>query len=270
MRFFLLFGLWAVFFIPARSQSYQSNWENYVMEVNRKPVSVVVDLGLKSLAPIRDRPYVVIVRTKLLSPEPSGQPGQEEMERLDAMEDQLVSQLSRHSGAFYAGRFTQRGLREFYFYALDSVGYLTGVQTAMSGFPEYQFLCQAKEDRSWQNYLQVLYPSEKDMEAILHRRQIDLLAQKGDGLNKSRRIDHFFYFPSRSKREEFMRNLSAENFQLASMEDGDEGESMRYSLQLFRNDIPDYRQVNGLFMPLWERARKFQGRYAGWETYVVK
>jgi uncharacterized protein (TIGR01619 family) len=270
MRIFLPVFSSLLFFTLARGQTHQSNWDNYVMEVNRRPVSVVVDLGLKTVAPMKERPYVVIIRTKILSPESNGQPGKAERARLDEMEEKLEDQLSRYCGALYAGRFTQRGIREFYFYALDSIEYVKAVQTAMAGFTDYQYLCQAKEDKAWENYQQVLYPSEKDMEAILNRRQIDLLASKGDPLSIPRRIDHHFVFSSKSKREEFVRSMTKENFQLASMEDGPEGGEMSYSLHMYRDDIPAYSRIAQLFLPLWENARKLQGRYLGWETYVVR
>jgi uncharacterized protein (TIGR01619 family) len=270
MRIFLFLTPLMLFFSLSDAQSYQGNWESYVMEVNRKPVSVVVDLGLRPAVPMKDHPYVVILRTKILSPEANGQPGASERERLDAMEDQLVTQLNRYCGAIYAGRFTQRGLREFYFYALDTVGYLMGVQTAMAGFTEYQFLCQAKEDRAWENYLQVLYPSEKDLEMIMQRRQVDLLVRKGDALLRSRRIDHYFYFPTKSRREDFLRSISGDKFQIGDMNDETGNTELPYALHLFRDDIPSYRNIRQLFMPLWENARKYGGRYDGWETFVVQ
>jgi hypothetical protein len=270
MRIFLLISPCLFFFYPVRGQTYQSNWDTYVTEVNQKPVSVVVDLGLKAVAPLKERPYVVIVRTKLASPERNGQPGKGEITRLDDMEDKLEDELSRISGAIYAGRFTQRGIREFYFYALDSIDYLKAVMSAMAGFTEYQFLCQAKEDRAWENYKLVLYPSEKDMETILNRRQIDLLAGKGDLLRSPRRIDHHFVFPTKSKREEFLHSMTRENFQMAGIEDGPEGGDMPFSLHMYRADIPDYSRISQLFIPLWENARRLQGRYMGWETFVLK
>jgi hypothetical protein len=270
MRIFLLIASFLILFAPVTGQSYQSNWDNYVMQVNQKPVSVVVDLGLKQVAPMKERPFVVIVRTKIISPESNGQPGKKERARLDEMEESLEKQLARYCGALYAGRFTQRGIREFYFYVLDSIDYLKAVRTAMAGYTEYQYLCQSREDRNWENYQQVLYPAERDLEGILNRRQIDQLVSKGDLLRSPRRIDHHFVFPSKTKREEFIRSMTREKFLLASIEDGQEGGDMPFALHMYRDDIPDYSSIGLLFLPLWDNARKLQGRYTGWETFVVQ
>lgn len=269
MRFFLPVLFFAGV-IPFPALFAQENWDNYIMEVNRKPVSVVVDLGLKKSAPMADRPYVIIVRTQLASPEANGQPGKSELGRLEAIENGLEATLKRQLGAIYAGRFTQRGIRELYFYALDTIGFREQVGTVMSGFRDYPYLCQAKEDRPWTNYLQVLYPSDKDLEIIMNRRQLDDLSARGDGLKASRRIDHFFLFPTPAKREEFLRARLREGYYLGGMDELPEGEPQRFTLRIHRDDIPSYAGITTIFLPLWEEAKKSQGKYTGWETNVVR
>ena len=269
MRIFIgcLFTLLSV---PPCFAQHTPDWDNYVMYVNQKPVSIVVDLGLKAQVPLRDHPYVVIVRTKLLKAEANGQPGKEERATLDRMENRLDSALEASSGAIYAGRFTQRGLREFYFYTIDSVGFLKGVESAMSQFPEYQFLCQAKADLQWEHYLQVLYPPEKEYEGILSRRQVDELANRGDRLRSPRRIDHHLAFATRSGRDAFLRDANTRGFQSAGLEDGPESENMRFFLHIYRNDTPGYIFVDQVVLPLWEAARAQKGQYRGWETVVAR
>lgn len=269
MRFFLF--LWLFLFIGSRFPVHaQEDWDNYIMEVNRKPVSVVVDLGLKKNAPMADRPYVIIVRTQLASPDANGQPGKSELGKLEAMENGLEAAMKRHFGAIYAGRFTQRGIRELYFYAMDTLRFRDQVGAVMSGFRDYPYLCQAREDSCWTNYLQVLYPSDKDLEIIMNRRQLDELAARGDGLKASRRIDHFFLFSKAAKREEFLKARLRDGYILGEMNELPEGKSRRYALRMHRDDTPTYAGISTLFLPLWEEAKKSQGRYVGWETAVVR
>jgi uncharacterized protein (TIGR01619 family) len=254
----------------SKAQKNISNWDAYLLEVNKKPVSIIVDLGLAETAPQKERPFVVIIRTRLLNPEPNGLPGKTESSRLDQMENLLVEQMSSKSGAVYTGRYTQRGLREFYFYTLDTVDYFLAIKSALAGFTEYQWLTQAKEDKSWTNYFSVLYPPPIELEKIHNRRIVDLLKGKGDALTETRRIDHYFYFKTKSKREDFLRSDGMENFTIEELPESDGKSELPYMLHLHKNDVPDYSFIDRVLIPLWERARAFQGRYDGWETYLVK
>ena len=269
MRYF--FSLVALLFastLPA--QKVNSDWDAYLMQVNNKPVSIIVDLGPGTTAPLKERPFVVIVRTKIQNPDPNGLPAKTEIPRLDKMENQLVEQLSKRTGALYVGRYTQRGLREFYFYALDTIDYVLGVRAAMAEFTDYQWLTQAKEDKLWSNYFTVLYPGPVDMEKIQNRRLVDLLKGKGDALKESRRIDHYFYFKTKSKRDEFMRSEGMENFTVEEVPEAATKDLLPYMVHVYKNDVPDYSFIERVLIPLWEKARQFQGRYDGWETYLVK
>jgi hypothetical protein len=49
--------------------------------------------------------------------------------------------------AWYAGRFTQRGLREFYFYALDTVDYVQSSVSILQKHSKFPFLVKAVYDK---------------------------------------------------------------------------------------------------------------------------
>jgi hypothetical protein len=82
---YLLFLSLALCLKSVSAQSFESDWDTYQMEVNGKPVSVVVDLGLARIAPMKNRPHAIIVRTRILKPDAVGQPGKSEAARLDEL-----------------------------------------------------------------------------------------------------------------------------------------------------------------------------------------
>ena len=254
----------------ATAQQIQSDWDAYVTEVGGKPVSIVVDLGLVKKAPMKERPFAITVRLRILKPLANGQPGMQETERLDRLEDLMEDQLEKNTGAIYAGRFTQRGLREFHYFALDTIGYAKALQAAFAGFVEYEWLARAAEDKTWSNYFDVLYPGPADLERIQNRRLVDLLRQKGDQLTQPRRIDHHFRFRTKTSRDQFLRQPGMGAFSMEEIPEADADKEHPYALHLYKDDIPDYDLVEKLIMPFWEKAKKFQGRYEGWETYLVK
>ncbi len=252
------------------AQNYQSDWDAYVLKVNKKPVSVIVDLGIAQKAPLKERPFAILVRTRINNPDTNGLPREKENPILNQLEDSLVSHLEKKSGAIYTGRFTQRGLREFYFYALDTVDYAANVASALKTFPGYQWLCLAKFDKNWSNYFEVLYPPPREMERIQNRRVVDQLSRNGDALKASRKIDHFLFFKTKISREEFLRALKQNDFRIEDMPDEVENNAWPYKLRLSRDDIPDYSNIDKVTLYLWELAQKYKGKYGGWETYVLK
>jgi uncharacterized protein (TIGR01619 family) len=228
-----------------------------------------VNLGLAAKAPIHQRPYAIIIRTKVNYPDNLGQPMTEENVVLDSMENQLETALYLHAGSIYAGRFTQRGIREFYFYALDTLDYIGPVAKVMLAHTGYQWLCQARADREWTNYFQVLYPSPRDLERLQNRRLVDLLKKKGDALSEARPIDHYFYFKTKSTRESFLRDPQLTGFQILEIPESAGTGDLPYLLHLNRMDVPDYKFIDQTLLPLWDMARKVGGKYDGWETYAL-
>jgi len=253
-----------------QAQDAFNDWDAYVSTLNGKtPVSVVVNLGLAQKNAQKARPYAIILRTKIHFPDNQGQPGRDEMAELDSLENDLEAGLREHVGATYAGRFTQRGLREFYFYALDTLDYIRPVRAAMALHPGYDWLCQARFDKDWTNYRQVLYPGPRELEWIQNRRLVDLLKEKGDPLKEARPIDHYMFFKTKSERESFLRDPLLAGFQILEMPDVPGTGDLPFLLHVNRKDVPDYRFLDKTILPLWDAARKRGGKYDGWETFAL-
>ncbi len=251
----------------ASGQDALNDWDTYVTSLNgRTPVSVLVNLALVQKNVQRARPFAIILRTKIHFPDALGQPGQEEMGELDSMENHLEKGLRDHVGAVYAGRFTQRGLREFYFYGLDTLDYLRPVREAMAEHPGYDWLCQARYDKDWTNYQQVLYPSPRDLERIQDLRLVERLRKKGDPLREARPVEHFLFFKTRSDREGFLRDPVMGGFQILEMPDDPGKGDHPYLLHVSRKDVPDRVFIDKVILPLWDAAVKRGGRYDGWEA----
>lgn len=254
------------------AQSVESDWDAYVLEVKGKPVSIVVDLGLKSQAPMKDRPMALVVRTRLQTPRPDGQPSRTEIARLDSMEEDMVNQLAKATGAIYAGRFTQRGIREFCFYALDSVGYAGALFAAFSAYPGYEWLGKAVEDKAWSNYFDMLYPAPDQLDRMRFRRQSDDLRKDGDPLEKPRPVDHQLRFKTRIARDQFLRLPGMGEFSILELPElpQDESAEFPFVLRIGRSGIPDYRFIEEIVMPLRAKALESKGKYEGWSSEKLR
>jgi hypothetical protein len=247
------------------AQHHESDWDAYVMEVKGKPVSILVDLGLAAQAPMKDRPFAVVLRTRLRQPGADGQPSLQEMTALDSLEEAVISRLSKAIGALYAGRFTQRGIREFCFYALDSVGYSEALFAAFREFPHYEWLGKAVTDKDWSNYFDMLYPPPDQLDRMRYRRQSDQLRQEGDPLKAPRPIEHLLRFKNRTSREQFLRQSDMNGLTIAALPDlPEDSDAYPFTIRLREIAIPDYKYIEGRIIPLKMKAREFNGRYAGW------
>jgi uncharacterized protein (TIGR01619 family) len=268
---FVLTACLCLFLPESKAQSTLENWDNYIISVNDHPVSIVVNLSLKDRAPIKERPFVLILRTKYGSSDVNGFPAQEIVVSMDSIEYALETSLKKDLGAIYAGRFTQRGLREFYFYTMDTIKYLSICANVMDKFRAFPWLCKALADKTWSNYFEVLYPSPVELEKIENRRIIDVLKKKGDNLKNPRKIEHLFYFKTTGGRQSFLKTMDLPGFTIEDMpvertELGDYG----FRLMLARPDIPDNVTMDKISIYFRELSAKNNGSYEGWQTFVLK
>ena len=99
----------------------EHEWDFYLCQVEDRPASIFLDLGLRQAAPCERRAELVWVRVPMQTPRDDGMSSKQEMDSLCRIEDALSSAAERHGDTIYAGRNTCDGFRDFYFYATDRI-----------------------------------------------------------------------------------------------------------------------------------------------------
>ncbi len=264
MREFLLLILFSVG-AQLSAQQWTSDWDNYIVSINGKPVSVNVDLGLSAVAPIKDRPYVIILRLKLRSPDVHGMPAPQDADILVDLENRMVDLLARQNGALFAGRFTQRGIREFYFYAPDTLDYQRALNQSMLPLSEYEWLGKAKLDENWENYFTVIYPSAIDRIKIQSRRRIEEMMNLEMDAKALLEVSHFFSFPDWERRKKFLMGLGDNGMRILSMPEGADAKTGQYTLVLNKKERPGFAWVETTVVPLHNKTVRSGGAYLGWD-----
>jgi hypothetical protein len=244
------------------AQKLQHDWENYVVALKDKPVSINVDLGLRPSAPLKDMPFVIIVRTKINQANAAGMPDSEEVISLDALEEKMVEGLAKYQGALYVGRFTQRGIREFYFYSSDTARYILTLNEVFQSHPDRQWLAQSKKDAEWENYLTVLYPSPLDKMMIDSKRKLGI-SGKDDPIRKEVTVFHFFEFNDEASRKKFLQLPFSSAFTVIEL--GTNQENKRFTLLVSSQSVLDRKWVEKNIPVLFSEAKKQGGLYKGWE-----
>lgn len=269
MRIIFFFLFIQVFFsvasVSVKAQQLKHAWENYIVSLDGRPVSINVDLGLQESAPLKELPYVIIVRTSINIPNSDGMPDADESVRLFQLEDLLVEGLARQNGALYTGRFTQRGIREFYFYAPDTVRYHAALEKAFEKFTSYKWLAKAKLDQQWDNYFNVLCPSEQDKIKIDSRRRIEEIKAEIGNQYPPLYILHYFEFPTPEARKKFLMDPKITGFSIDFLPVERKEENAQYELVVGRLERPDFAWIEKTVISLYKVARSFKGKYKGWD-----
>jgi uncharacterized protein (TIGR01619 family) len=245
------------------------DWASYFCNVNDKLASVFANVGLGSQAPIRSKPWLLWVWVYFRTPRPDGLSDGHEAPTLFQIEDALNLQLGKHCTAIPCGRITTDGRREFYFYGDNTEGFKAAVESAFFGFPAYKFDMGIKEDSSWEQYLNVLFPSPRDFERIKNQRLLDVLLERGDVLMAAREVQHWMYFPSEESRALFREEAARAGFKIGSESESTVQGDRPFGLTVFRTQSVEQRLIDATVIELLELAEKFGGEYDGWETPVI-
>jgi hypothetical protein len=87
--------------------SHDEDWTSYLARMEGDLTgSIVVDLGLKLIAPVKQRPIRVAVDVTFASPRESGLPGDSEFDRLADIEESLRKDLVTQVGAIHVDTST--------------------------------------------------------------------------------------------------------------------------------------------------------------------
>jgi len=248
-------------------ESLTNHWSFYLCKVNDQLASIYLNLGLRSAVPIVSKPWLLWIWVYFNSPRPDGLSSNEEAPVLYKIEDALTRNLSASCGALLAGRITTSGRREFYFYGENQDGFRNAVTEAMNAFAAYRFDIKEERDPLWEQYLDVLFPNERQMETIKNRRVLDVLEEHGDVHSVPRLVRHWIYFSTEDTRSAFRDAALGSGFTIDAerLVDGSEP----FGLIIAREEPVDQNGIDRTVTELTRMAQQFGGDYDGWETQVV-
>ena len=245
-----------------------NNWDFYMLLVEDKPASIMVDLGIRDSAPIKTHPFMGYLRIYMNHPNPeNGLSTDKEFEKVCEIGDAVDAVIEKSAGRhIYVGRNTCAGTRDFFFYT-DSLEALHSDLTEVTAkFSEYEFENGGHEDVSWSTYTDFLFPGPLDYQRIQNRRVCENLGNHGDDLQQAREIDHWVYFQSKSKLKSFLQFLKEQKFEVKQT--GREKPLIgKHFVNFVRVDIP--ANINPVVDELYLKCEELQGEYDGWGCTVV-
>lgn len=245
-------------------------WNFYFCQVDDKPASIFVDLGIRDEAPIAALPHRACLSLILQHPRHDGLSSQEEFDALSAFEGAVKAHLDTPE-SMYVGRNTSDGRRDFWFFVTQPATWEAHVAELMRAFADYGWETSTAEDPEWDAYLNFLYPNDEGLDFMSNRQVCDRLEAAGDPLTQVRDIDHWAFFPDAASRQAFIAQVEPLGFAVREVyereadEDGAPDDEP-FVARVFRSDTPSHRDIHDVTVPLLRAAREVGGRYDGWET----
>lgn len=244
-------------------------WNIYLCNVNSKLASILIDLGLRADAPIASKPWLLWLWIRFNNPRFDGLHDSKEAPTLYAIADALTAEMKK-CRALLSGRISTAGRWELYFYGETREGFEEAVAAALVKFPDYKVDLGAQEDKRWDQYLHVLYPSDENLQRIKTRELLDLLVTKGDVLNVPREVQHWMYFPSENARADFRKAAGSAGFSIVSDLDPNSDGALPFGLIVSRTQAIEPSLIDQTVIEPFQLSRQCDGEYDGWETPVIK
>jgi uncharacterized protein (TIGR01619 family) len=244
------------------------NWNFYFCNVNGVLASIALDLDLHELAPDKTRPNLLWVWVYMKKPRPDGLSDSSEFDTLVAIENKITEIVGRNFDAILSGRITTDGRREFYYYGAHSEGFRPIVENTMIDFRGYRFSCGFQAEPDWNQYLNLLYPSDENRQCMENRSVLDALERQGDTLNAPRDVHHWIYFVTELDRDAFWQAVEPLEYRIQSQSDRP-GDVLPFCLCIVRFRSVKQPDLDEAVLELFRLAKEFHGDYDGWETQVM-
>ncbi len=195
------------------------DWAAYLSTIDSDKVgSIVVDMGLKPIAPIKNRLNRLRIDITMKFPGPNGLPLSQEFETLNAIDEKMSRSLAGKNGAVNAGHLNCQGRLSLYHYLGDGELFEPTISEAMATFSDYKYEFRVDREEDWDSYTELLYPLPIQMQSIHNQKVVEHLKNQGDKLEKARPVNHLIYFKNETDVEKFLAEINGKGFKVLKKE----------------------------------------------------
>lgn len=243
------------------------SWNTYIANYdNDKPGSVTLRMDLINEAPLVDFNYLLTITMNYETNREDGFPNKEAMDSLYDI-GEVLTKLIEKEGVF-AGTFMFQKERIHYYYLKDTNSIKESTYELLNSYfkTSNRFNVQVDLDKEWSIYKDFLYPNAEILEYMSDRSVVDQLLRSGDDLKTDRRVDHWMYFNKKEDAENCIKELKILKFKEITV---DKTETEEFVVRFWRKDFVDIDSIYNVTYGLRVMAKKYNGDYDGWETFVI-
>jgi len=267
--FLILFVFCLCSFSPAQAQN--EDWDTYMAKFGDKPGSILVDMGLVSVAPDKRYPYLLITGPHSENcNNKDGLPDKEDIEQLENILDATDNFITGVTAKVLAGTFTYNCERVNYYYLKDTMGVRRAIMRLYNrSYPFYKYTISIKKDPEWRAYRTFLYPDEKMKNWMDNDKIISGMLQRGDSLSQKRDIHFDLYFRSDTDRNSFIKFAKAKGYKADELLIS-QSKTAPYELIISKFDAVKMDLIVAMTEEIKQEMKKYKGFYNGWEAPLKK
>jgi regulator of RNase E activity RraB len=153
-------------------------------------------------------------------------------------------------------------------YGASADSFEATIHAAMGNFSAYKFDMGKQHEPDWNQYRNVLYPSEESMERIKNTDILKVLEKHGDTLESVRDVHHWIYFKTSNDRGLFIEQVRQLGYKVEN-ESEDLKEEFPYGIQITRHQSVTPAKIDDAVLELFRLAKELDGEYDGWEAQII-
>lgn len=245
----------------------EDEWDFYPCRVDDAPASIFLNLWFEKKAPVAAADTLYWLRIQMIDKAEHGMGSAAEAEILYPVEDHLT-QRAQANGFLYVGRLRSDGRWQLTFYGpSDRLQAIQTLSRGLEGIDGRKVDTGSKPDPAWGYYRDFLVPNAEHRRWMRDQGVVEVLQQEGDPLRTPRRVDHWIYFLTANTRNDFVRDVTREGFQIWQLIDDSKG-AFSFGARVHRVDPVELEHIHEVVMTLVHLAEQHDGDYDGWETSV--
>jgi uncharacterized protein (TIGR01619 family) len=253
---------------PKTKPKYEPHWELYLQDYDGWLSSVVLDMGVLDIAPVKKFPFLLTVEIPLLEPAENGLQNNEESYLLEMIEQEFIN--SALADFIYVGRITRCGIRSLYFYC-DKEKDSTEIEIArvINKYKPYTYTFSTREDKGWLHFFESMYPDDINFQIMSNNSVLQNLIKNGDDLSQPRDVIHFIVFQELDHKDAFLKEALPLGYQIY-VDRNEPGKNSEYYLGIHREEMVSREFIHDNVQTLVDLANACNGEYDGWEAMVIK
>lgn len=248
-----------------KSYEMSDEWAFYPCQMGEHTAWIFFDDGIRHDIDQDSRTNLLNVRAAFKSPQADGMYMKDEFAPLSALEHDLKEVVEKHE-SFFVGRVTVDRHRHFYIYTNDSEQHWAPRIQALERRHDYRLSTAFESDSTHQGYWRDLAPTDDDRQVINDLKVLEQLREHNDDGSASRRVDHWVYFPTSVREEEFCAWLTEHGYENVKRDPTKDGQTR---VCFSHEGTLELTAITSHTIALRRKASELGGDYDGWETPVM-